>query len=402
MGSRQVIGVCRSFAGRIARALRTDRRASMAILAAATLPALIGGAALVVDLAHAYSQRASLQQVADSAAIAGALAYAATAQVSAVTATVQDVVTANGWPASVIESSGNEYLAQSPQNSQNAAVQVSLVANAPLWFGALAFGAATIPTGVSSLAELASRQFCMLSLTTLIVNGTLNAGTCGVAADALGSNSVLVNSGGSITASAVSAAGSITNNGTITATKITGHTIADPYAADQSLASAGFTGCQNYNNQTSLSPGCYSNVNVNSGVTLTLQAGTFFFTGLNVNSGGSLVGTGGVTVVTQNNFSPSGNITITAPTTGNWAGMALYLAGGMNVNSGVTYTINGAIYSPTTALNLNSATWNANACTFVVAESITLNGGANFSLPHTGCSSYDFPSPVISIASLTR
>ncbi len=373
----------------------------MAILAAVTLPVVIAGAALVVDMAHAYSQRASLQQVADSAAVAGALAYMATASTSAVTATVQDVVMANGWPASVIQSPASEYLAQSPQNSGNQAVQVTLLANSPLWFGAAALGESSIPTTAGALVELASRPFCVLALSQLISNGSLNTGSCGVAADSTASNAVLVNGGGSITASVISSAGGITNNGTITGTETTGKTVSDPYHSYQSQASSGFTNCQNYNNQTTLSPGCWSNVNVNSG-TLSLLPGAFFFTNININSGGRLSGTGGVTVVTQGNFSPNGNVTITAPTSGTWAGMALYAMGGLNANSSITYTINGAIYSPTSAINLNAGTWNANACTYIVGQNITLNGGSSVTIPHSSCSNYANPSPVVNIASLTR
>jgi hypothetical protein len=79
--------------------------------------------------------------------------------------------------------------------------------------------------------------------------------------------------------------------------------------------------------------------------------------------------------------------------------MAIYATGGLNVNSGVLYTVNGGIYSPTTAVNLNSSTWNQAACTYLVASSITFNSGSTFTLPQTSCATWNFPTPTIAGAS---
>jgi hypothetical protein len=84
-----------------------------------------------------------------------------------------------------------------------------------------------------------------------------------------------------------------------------------------------------------------------------------------------------------------GAITLTAPTSGSYAGIALYLkTGGIDFNNGVTYNINGAIYAPNSAnggLTFDTSTWNAGACTYLVAAWITFNSGATFTLPQSGC-----------------
>jgi Flp pilus assembly protein TadG len=383
--------LCRVLGGRRIATLRADRRGAVAVVCAMLLTPILTVSAIVVDMGLAHARQIALQQAADAAALAGALAYSSTSSTSSMMATVQDVVQANGWAASTIQSPGSEYLSQSPQNSAYSAVRVTLVAPSPVAFGADILHATSVNLRAVSLVELRGNSVCILSLTTLIVNGTINAPTCGVAANSTSSQAILVNGSGKILAKSVSTSGGVTDNGNISPTpKTYAAAVADPYHALQSVAAAGFTGCQNYNNQTTLTPGCWQNVNVNSG-TLTLQSGTFFFTGLNINSGGSLTGTaaGGVTIVLQNNFSPSGPITITAPTTGTWAGVAIYLSQGMNINSGVSYKINGAIYSPSTSNTLipDAGSWNQNACTTIVAGSITFNSTASFTLPQTGCSS---------------
>ncbi len=384
------------------RLLAEDRRGSVALIAAASLTAIIGMAALSLDLGAAYTQTAELQKVADSAAMAGAISWLKSSSAATTMATVSDVVVANGWPASIIQNPTLFYLAKSPKSAASPAIQVALAAPSSYLLAEIVGGGTSTTTTVSSVVQMtgATQVACVLSLTTLIMNSNaaITANGCDVVANSTASNAILLNSGGTITANVATPGGVVRNTGSsISGTAQTGAAAAvNPYSADAAAASAGFTNCQNYNYTSTLTPGCWSNVNVNSGSSLTLSPGTYFFTGLNVNSGASLTGTGGVTIVTQNNFSPSGNVTLTAPGSGTWNGMAIYAMGGLNINSGVTYTVNGAIYSPTTALNLNSATFNAGACTYLVVYSLTFNSGANLTLPQHNCASYGFTTPTVS------
>ena len=84
--------------------LLPDRRGAIAVFTAIVLSILLGMAGLAIDAGHIYMQRATLQQVSDAAAIAGAFAYKNSASATAVTATVQDVVQANGWASTTIQS----------------------------------------------------------------------------------------------------------------------------------------------------------------------------------------------------------------------------------------------------------------------------------------------------------
>jgi Flp pilus assembly protein TadG len=391
-----------------------DRRGSVAVMAAIGMTGLVGVAGFAIDFGAAYVQTARLQKVADSAAMAGAIAYVKSSSSAAATATISAVVVANGWPASIIQTAATGYMKVSPKNGANPAVQVSLAAPSTLSLARVMTKLLSVTTSAYSAAEIGGSSgatACLVALQTLMINGSIIASGCTVQANGTGSPSITLNSGASVTATALETPGGVTNNGTIngnviTNTKVSGSgkingnttsgasTVQDPYASMQSQASSGFTGCQNYANQTTLAkPGCYSNVNVNSGTTLTLTSGgTYFFPNINVNSGGAITGTN-VTMVTQSSFSPSGSVTLTAPTTGSWAGMALYAMGGMNINSGVTFKVNGAIYAPTGTIIPNSGTWNANACTFLVAQNLTFNSGASFTLPQQGCSAYAGTAP---------
>jgi Flp pilus assembly protein TadG len=109
---------------RLLCAFVTDRRGSAAVLTAIVIVSLMGMAGLTVDLGAAYVQRARLQKVADSAAMAGALSWIKSSHsASAAQATIQSVVIANGLPASAIQNPSGAYLAQSPKNSGHPAIQ---------------------------------------------------------------------------------------------------------------------------------------------------------------------------------------------------------------------------------------------------------------------------------------
>ena len=373
--------------------LGRDRRGAVAILAAVSMTALIGMGSFAIDLGAAYAQRARLQQVADSAAMAGAISWVKTGSATAVATTVQDLVLANGWPASTIQSS-----AAPTTKSPN--VTVSLAAPFALTLGGVLLPHGSLQTRGYAVASVktATTPTCLLALSNLIIESYINVNGCTAEADSSSSNAITMNSGGSLTATTISTPGSISyGGGTITGTVKTGAAAAaDPYSADQSLAASGFSNCQNWSGQTTIAPGCWSNVSVNSGQTLTLNAGTgsgvFFFPSINLN-GGSIVGSGAVTMVVQNQLSTGSNITLTAPNSGPWDGVALYAMQGVNFNSNVNYAINGAVYSPTGTVNLDSGTWNQSACTYIVGQTIQVNSSAKLTLPQTNCGSDNYTAP---------
>jgi Flp pilus assembly protein TadG len=408
----------------------SGRRGGVAIIGAITTVAIIGMAGFAVDLGAAYAQRARLQKVADSAAMAGALSWIKSSHSTTATiATISSVVSASGLSASVIQNPSGAYLASSPRNPGNPAIQVQLSAPYSLTLLRVLVSSASVTTGAYAVAEISGTgtgvmPACVLSLTNLIVNSNagITAGACSVAANKTGSNqSILLNSNAFITTTGniitpggvyvnsnanVSAAGIYTgtygvttkSNSHVTGQEYTtGAAVTDPYSSYQSIVSNGFKNCQNYNNQTTLTPGCWQNVNINSNSSLSLKAGTYYFTGLNLNSNSSLTGTGGVTIVTQQIFSPSSNngITITAPsaTSGQpMPGVAIYAMAGININSNIVYNVNGGIYSPTSTINMDSNTYNSTACTYLVGQSITFN--SNATLNETSCpASPGYPLP---------
>jgi len=373
-----------------AAGIRKDRHGSVAVLAALTLPILMSLAALVVDYGFALSQRAALQQAADSAALAGAMAYTSTASATATKATIQDVVMANGWPSSAIVGGSTGYLAQSPTNASVKAVRVTLTATSPLFFGAAILSRSTLGFTVYSLANLSAKTACIISLSsTLTFNVVVHVETCNVAANStygVSDNKALY----AKTLYTLDSTTKISNLSNIHATLVNG-TVSDPYTSVQAAATAGFSACSSYQyyiSGTPMTPGCWEAPLIHTAVTL--SSGVYYMKdGITLNPGGSITGTGGVTIVSSVGLAFGGNVTLTAPTSGAYSGMALYLqTGGIDFNNSVNYNINGAIYAPDPAsggLTFDTSTWNQGACTYLVAAWVTFNSGAAFTLPQTGC-----------------
>jgi hypothetical protein len=151
-----------------------------------------------------------------------------------------------------------------------------------------------------------------------------------------------------------------------------------------------------------MAPGCWDSPTITTAVTL--SAGVYYMKyGMTLKSGGSINGTD-VTVVSDVGLAVDGNMTLTAPATGSYNGIALYIqSGGAVFNAHSIYKINGFIYVPTLTSNgggiqFDSGTSNQGACTYIVAGDVTFNNGATFDLSQGGCTGSSGGSGALSLA----
>jgi hypothetical protein len=111
----------------------------------------------------------------------------------------------------------------------------------------------------------------------------------------------------------------------------------------------------------SLSPGCYSNLNLN-GATVTLNSGTYVLSGSSNFNGSKITGSGVTLYVTASGTPPNFNgaqATLSPPTTGSQIGVLYYQVlantGSPNFN-GTNSSFSGLIYAPgATGVNFNGA-----------------------------------------------
>jgi len=143
-----------------------------------------------------------------------------------------------------------------------------------------------------------------------------------------------------------------------------------------------------------LPPGCYNNLNLH-GQNVTLQPtstnSTFVFEGSSNFNGASIAGTG-VTIYipagASTNFNKVNALTLSAPTTGSYAGVTYYQVSGnsntVNFNSSST-NVSGMLYAPSAQINYNGA---FGQYTVVVANYANFNGstGEDFGAPPSNAS----------------
>jgi hypothetical protein len=139
-----------------------------------------------------------------------------------------------------------------------------------------------------------------------------------------------------------------------------------------STSTPGGTYCAPANNATvNLSPGTYNIIG-----------------GLDVAAGTTISGTG-ITLYVQGGGTVNGNSTmaISAPTTGPYAGVAVWYGD----NSAVTYdgtntsAFSGAIYDPTGTVTWGGTNATGATCTRLVAAAVDLHGTPNGSFDNSGC-----------------
>jgi Flp pilus assembly protein TadG len=381
---------------------RRDQSGSYMIVAALTMPVLVGTAGLGTEVGWWLYTHKNMQSAADSAAVSAATAGSnLNAEADTVTAlygftngSKNVTVTVNQPP-----STGN--YTSSPQ-----AVEVLISQPQPRLLSAL-FGSDPVPIKARAVALSNAGTGCVLALdptasSAVKVSGAnqLNLVNCNLYSDSNASPSLDVSGSATVSANQVGVVGDISGASDITAANgiRTGmRPIADPYAnvsppPEPSCSNAKITVNSNGKN-TSLSPGCYSgSITVNAGATLNLSPGIYYLDGANLSVAGNATITGtGVTLVFTGSGSSWGTasigsnaiVNLTAPTSGATQGIVIYgdrnmpVGTAFNLTGGGTQNFGGAIYLPKANLSFSGGNGTSTSCTKVIADTITFTGSSN-------------------------
>jgi hypothetical protein len=400
-------------------ALAADSSGAVTVTLALTFTALVGFAALGTEVAEWYSIRRTMQGAADSAAFSAALAKfngassAYTSEATSVTAnygfidgTNNVVITVNSPPASgshTTDSHAVEVIISRPQPLQLARMFLS---ESPTLS---ARAVATLnPTGSACVLALDRSN-----ITDVSGNGTttLNLNSCNLYVNSPSNDALNLLGQATINAEQAFISGNYQTSGqaslNTTAGTYTGAAPAnDPYA-DVSIPS--YSGCNQTNlsvsgknNPQTLTPGSSGimvlcgGVSVTGNGTLNLSPGTYIMDGgsFSVSGNSTVYAPSGVSIIltssTGSNYATASiaggaDVTITAPTSGPLAGLAIFqdrnapASGTDAFTGGTNQNITGAIYFPTQSVTFNGGTTTGGAiCTQIVASTITFNGNAAF------------------------
>jgi Flp pilus assembly protein TadG len=412
-----------------------DESGNVLVLTALCSTLLISFLALAVDIGNLYYTQRQLQTLADSAAMAGALAQSGCSanDCAVITTAAVDALTEGGAPSPTLfkncaATSGTGLLltvnnppcavASDPNNTSANYVEAVVSYTQPTFFAGI-FGHHTMQ--ISARAEAgkyvpSGGGPCLNSIGASGQTLTLNSGakitdangsTCGMNVNSGASPAVMEDAGATVTIGSYTIHGTATNNGALlTPAPTTGSAIVpDPFASltVPTVPGASSSCCNPISGATTLQPGYFSSgLNFNgSGYTVTLNPGLYYFAnGLNI--GGinfTSTSAGGVTIYIaggQLNMNSASQMSLTAPTaaqisaspsdysgcTSACAGMLIWQSAtdssAVNLDSASGSSWGGAVYLPDAQLTLNGGSY-VTSYGMVVANTVMVNSAISLS-----------------------
>ncbi len=394
-----------------ARCFASAESGSVAVVFALLLPVILGMCALGVDLSVWMMQQRKLQTAADAAALSatfdmvnGRSQYQAE---DSGTRAAED----NGW---VYNSSNTIDFTFSTDSNGRPSVKAALTEKLNTMFGALFTSVEPIAQASATAGEQSGGPYCFLSLDpsasqAIKTSGNVNIDTtCGVADNSNSSTAFYMNGNVDVTVGAVNLVGNYSDVGNVSfnysSLTTNGRAVTDPYA---SLSIDSYTSCTpsqqaagptkfNGNGTHNISPGVYcGGISLSGNTTLNMAPGTYILDGGSFSGSGNLTITGqNVTIILTNsggssygtygNISLSGNVStyLTAPTTGDYAGIVVYqdrdapassTGNTLTGNSSTEFT--GVFYTPSRSLDYGGNTgFTASNCSKIIAKTITFHG----------------------------
>ena len=429
------------------RRLWKDKRGNAIVIATAFLPVLIGSAGLATDTIQWALWKRQLQRAADSAAIAGVYDRVqndgGTGQVSAA---VDKDLSLNQHTGMALQ--GGYPIVTFPGDDANGTnqVRVQLAVKKRLAFSGIFMEAApTIEAAATAAAVESEMEICMLGLEKRASkSGIIIAGNAGVTSDcSLFSNSestnqsIDKNGNPSVEAPAMGAVGAIQKSDSWAVDSYHPYSpeIGDPFENVNPSPSDMKCAGKNQGNgnsakwvesalteSTDLSTevdvngnkaNCFSSLSVGAGQTLNLPSGTYYINGGDAFIQGSLSCTACTIVLTNVSNSDTAtigtfkvnstaSINMSAPTTGTFAGIAIYQdrrakdspSANNLINGNSSSVINGSIYFPNQELIYNGTGNTAAVCTMFIAKRLIFSGDSgttNKFKKASECSAYALP-----------
>ncbi len=397
-----------------------DTRGNVVALASFGLVSLVGGAGLGVDTVQWYLWKQQLQQGVEAGALGGAYALS---QGAAVAPSATREVNRNANLVLTVEAI-NSPPRSGALTGQTAAVEVIATSSRTLPFSSLFIATPTIRARAVA-AVIGVGDYCVLALAPsgigVDIGGTADVQlNCGVAANSVDSNSILLRGSSLLTADPVSSAGGISGAASNLAAGSTqlpyGNPQTDPFASRNLAVPLNPAGCTRNNfsvgsNRTaSVVPGRYcngmdfqGNVSMAPGVYI-VDRGSF-----SVGSQARVTGTGVTIVLTGSSTANIATMTVNggasldikAPTefqNSYWQDILIYqdrrgTSSMSRINGGGTLDLEGIIYMPNGELTYAGSAGSRNECLFLVAYRVSLTGTSN--LTNNCPSGYDDSKPKV-------
>ena len=370
----------------------SDERGQVVVLSALCMVVLLGFVAFAVDVGLLLRSKRVEQTAADSAAIAAAAEF----NYGDMTAAANADAVQNGVPASAV--TVNYPPLYGPHAGNSSYVEVIISQSQPTFFMKM-FKRSSMTVAARAVATTVPSPNCVYTLGSAgtDIGGNLTLPNCSILVDSSSSNALNLTGSGSISAKSIGIVGGYTKtgSGTISPTPVTGMTaVSDPLSLTAPAFNAGSCNAGiSYTDSTShtvtgpSTPGgtiCYNGFSNTGSGSVTFPAGTYIINGdFKTTGSGNLSGTGVTFYLPSgsNKFSVagSGDLTLSAPTSGTYSGILFYQDSGdtqeMSITASGASNLSGIVYAPTAELDLtgsNSAAFN----TDIVVGSLNITPGS--------------------------
>ena len=394
------------------RNLWKSKRGNALVIAAASLPLVIGSAGLATDTVEWAMWKRQLQRTADSAALAGVYGRLASQTVTTGACSLSSPISTD---LNSSHSDINNRLGATPTCTVESppatgtwaaagfnAVKVTVSSQRGLSFSGLFMSTAPTITATATAAVVQSGRYCVVSLdnkteTGLSFSGsaTVNLG-CGLKTNAKGNSAVNGAGSSTITASPVAAVGQIANSGNFAS-----GTTFQPYSSPQPDPFATIN-APDYKAMSGASAGYYCMASMTLNGNVTLPSGVYVIDGgdLSIGSQANVTCSGCTFVLTNRststtptvgsvNMNGGATVTMSNSTTGTYAGLLFYqdrratAANGNGqsnlINGNSTSSYAGSMYFPSTNVTFNGTSGMSTACVQLVAWQVSFTGNTSIS-----------------------
>lgn len=343
-----------------------DQRGQVLVLAALSMITLLGFVALAVDVGILFRAKRNAQIAADAAAIAGALDYNYNTSVPSAKAAAQAAATANG----VTNGTGGTVVtvslppADGPNTSCSGCVEVQITEPNPTIFMAMS-GPRSVAVGARAVAGKGGPgPACLYTLGSTGITGSGTGGISVPSCNIDDNGGITLSGSQAISANQTNMKGSYTHSGTssVTPAPVSFGGATDPLASLTQPTVPGTCSTLSSPYPNPVPTGCYNSIVTSGTVTLHLQSGLYIFKGITASGSLNIVGTGVTIYMPSGGITGSGNVglNITAPTSGTYNGMALWISrtnsSGITLSGNSTTSFQGIIYAPDSNLTFSGTT----------------------------------------------
>lgn len=403
--------------GMIKQALKrlwNDKRGNVIVIAGAALPLIVGSAGLATDTIQWTLWKRQLQRAADSAALAGVYDRLSSSGSNAtVPATVSHDLDLNLHTNVAIKSGYPVVDYPADAGSKINQVHVTLAVQQPLTFSSMFMASApTIVAEATAAGVPGSGEYCVVSLensaskTGITIGGNAKIDmNCGMISNSPASNSALSNGNSSqVKATAIAAVGGVqaSNSWTVDSYEPYSSALTDPFAnkpVPTPSSCGGFPSANDLDftsnpNHAAGQVVCYSSeMKIQGDVKLGAATYVLDAASLKMTSTSAKLSCDGCTIILTSSTAatnPSsigtvslsgGSLNLKAPTSGTYAGMAIYQdrraldsAGSNIINGNSGSIVQGAMYFPSQELTYNGEGSTTATCTQFVARRVVFAG----------------------------